>query len=301
MWLTRRNFADDGLVACPICWTRMKPWQVDKHIDTSCPGTPEPQNAPTPASNSRDANPFGTSPSSFTKSPARSKAPERLPPLNYSMLKDTALRKKMAELGLSTSGSRQMLERRHREWITLWNANCDSARPKRKSELLHDLEVWERTVGSRAPIMSRATTLGAQIKDKDFDGAAWAAKHDSSFKDLIASARRTRRDVEQRVKDDSQSGENSKEPDSAQGDEKGLAQPPPGFPRAVDVDLTEPPSSQPGSPDSPSGSRHESTHLSSISEAVPTNPEVVLLAKEAPCLSDAHSISSSTEPKSAPS
>jgi E3 ubiquitin-protein ligase RAD18 len=30
----------------------------------------------------------------------------------------------------------------------------------------------------------------AAIKDKDFDGAAWAAKHDSSFRDLIASARK---------------------------------------------------------------------------------------------------------------
>jgi E3 ubiquitin-protein ligase RAD18 len=29
------------------------------------------------------------------------------------------------------------------------------------------------------------------VKDKDFDGAAWATKHDTSFKDLIANARKS--------------------------------------------------------------------------------------------------------------
>ncbi len=70
------------------------------------------------------------------------------------MLKESALRKKLAELGLSTAGNRQLLERRHKEWLMLWNANCDSAHPKRRSELLQDLETWERTMGSRAPVAS---------------------------------------------------------------------------------------------------------------------------------------------------
>lgn len=108
------------------------------------------------------------------------------------MLKDQALRKKLSELGLSTAGARPLLERRHQEWITLWNANCDSARPKKRAELMQDLDVWERTVGGRAPAMTKASVLGAQIKDKEFDGAAWATRHDDSFRDLIANARRTR-------------------------------------------------------------------------------------------------------------
>jgi len=114
------------------------------------------------------------------------------------MLKDTALRKKMVDLGIPAFGSRLMMERRHQEWVTLWNANCDSARPKNRQELLHDLDIWERTIGTRAPTASRAATVGQQIKDKDFNGAAWAAKHDDSFKDLIANARRTRSQAENR-------------------------------------------------------------------------------------------------------
>ncbi|KAI0380382.1 DNA repair protein rad18 [Hypomontagnella monticulosa] len=182
---------DDGLVACPICLQRMKEAQVDKHLDTSCPGEFRPQQ---PTSSRSTSIPTTFSSSSPRKELAN--PPSRLPSIHYAVLKDGPLRKKLSELGISTAGSRQMLERRHKEWITIWNANCDSQYPRRKAELLHDLDVWERTVGARAPTTSRALSLGAQIKDKDFDGAAWAAKHDVSFKDLIASARRNRKPAE---------------------------------------------------------------------------------------------------------
>jgi E3 ubiquitin-protein ligase RAD18 len=171
------------------------------------------------------------------------------------MLKDTALRKKMGELGLSTAGSRQMLEKRHQEWITLWNANCDSAKPKRRSELMHDLEVWERTMGSRAPTMSRAANMGAQIKDKDFDGAAWATKHDTSFKDLIAKARGSRNKAVQ--KDDEPRGD--RELESVRDDGRGVngTGTVPDVLEGAVVDLTGPPSSQVEPPDSPlKGSIH---------------------------------------------
>ncbi|KAI1113414.1 DNA repair protein rad18 [Nemania sp. NC0429] len=200
---------NDGLVACPICLRRMKEQLVDRHIDTSCPGEPQPDPTPPPAQPSRRspskpisiAGAFAPSTStstststalSSTLSRKPQPAPDRLPALNYSMLKETQLRKELGYLGLSTSGSRAMLERRHREWVMIWNANCDSQRPRPRAELLRELEVWERTFGSRAPTGSRAATVGAQIRDKDFDGAAWAAKHGGTFQDLIADARRTR-------------------------------------------------------------------------------------------------------------
>ncbi|KAK3391118.1 hypothetical protein B0H63DRAFT_132255 [Podospora didyma] len=195
---------DDGLVSCPICLLRMKPFKVDKHLDTSCPGSPQPQpqrqQQPQSSTSQSWSNPAFRPARSILRSPPTQggKAPERLPGVVYSMLKDTALRKKMSDLGLSTSGTRQMLERRHQEWITIWNANCDLARPKRRSDLLHDLDIWEKTMGSRAPTSSRAAAVGAQIKDKDFDGAAWASKHNDSFKDLIANARRTKSKAEKK-------------------------------------------------------------------------------------------------------
>ncbi|KAK4647292.1 E3 ubiquitin-protein ligase rad18 [Podospora bellae-mahoneyi] len=190
---------NDGLVACPICEQRMKEVLVDRHLDTSCPGEPQPQPKRTPAASRSIAS---TLRSPSTRPPAAAaKAPERLPTLQYSMVKDQALRKIMRELGLSTAGNRTMLEARHREWLTLWNANCDSANPKTRGALFQDLQVWERTIGTMAPTSSKAASTGAQIKDKDFDGGAWAAKHDSSFKDLIANARRSRQIAEQKARE----------------------------------------------------------------------------------------------------
>ncbi|KAK7749130.1 E3 ubiquitin-protein ligase rad18 [Diatrype stigma] len=131
----------------------------------------------------------GTSFSNLARKRA-AKPLERLPAIHYPMLKEAQLRKKLSELGIAAGGSRAVLERRHKEWVALWNANCDALRPRRKAELLQDLDAWERTQGARAPTSSRSQHLGAQIRDKDFDGAAWAARHDTSFRDLIASARK---------------------------------------------------------------------------------------------------------------
>lgn len=181
---------EDGLVACPVCQTRMKDWQVFKHLE-SCPG-------PTPLSKVR-AGESSSIPSSNRMRTQQNKPLERLPTLNYSMLREQALRKKLAELGIPNYGPRLVLENRHREWITIWNANCDAARPKKRSELLHDLDVWERTQGGRVPTFSRSVHSAVMVKDKEFDGAAWAVKHDDSFKDLIASARKSRMEAKKRV------------------------------------------------------------------------------------------------------
>lgn len=197
---------DDGLVACPICQRRMKMTLINSHLDTSCSSSPQ---KPKPTTFAKPTASTFNNPFSTASTPAP--PPERLPSVSYSLLNDGALRKKMAGLGLATSGSRQLLERRHKEWTTIWNANCDSARPKRKLDLLHDMEVWERTVGSGAAgssltgsmlsgrgatltsrTVAAATQQAAQIKDKDFDGAAWSAKHSTSFQDLIANARKSR-------------------------------------------------------------------------------------------------------------
>ncbi|OAF57651.1 E3 ubiquitin-protein ligase rad18 [Pseudogymnoascus destructans] len=118
--------------------------------------------------------------------------PTPLPTLNYSLLSDTNLRKKLKDLGISSIGNRPPLERRHREWVTLWNANCDSSKPRSKAELLRDLETWERTQVSQGTSRNY-TGGGLPIASKDFDGAAWSSKHGPTFRSLIEEAARSRR------------------------------------------------------------------------------------------------------------
>lgn len=114
---------------------------------------------------------------------------ERLPQLNYSLLKDTALRKKLSEIGIPNGGPRDLLTRRHTEWVNLVNANCDSSKPKTKRELILELESWDRTQGRQSSNNYNGAGSTPAVMSKEFDGAAWASNHDDSFQALIAQAR----------------------------------------------------------------------------------------------------------------
>ncbi|KAJ5227379.1 E3 ubiquitin-protein ligase rad18 [Penicillium citrinum] len=174
--------ADDGMVACPICQRRMKAHAVFSHLDT-CQG----EKAPTPPSRPTAFSSLQPQLPRAQASPG--KAPERIPAINYSLLKDNLLRKKLRELGIPEWGPKPLLQRRHTEWMNLWNANCDSRIPKTKRALLQELDVWERTQGGNATGSSQFVTSNTVMR-KDFDAAGWSASHDTDFKRLIANARK---------------------------------------------------------------------------------------------------------------
>ena len=115
-------------------------------------------------------------------------APSRLPGLNYALLKDNALRKKLQELGIPTWGDKQLLQRRHIEWLHLYNSNCDADESRRKSkrELLKELDTWERIQGGHAK------NTKSRVMEKDYDGKGHMVTHKSQFDDLIANARKKR-------------------------------------------------------------------------------------------------------------
>lgn len=123
------------------------------------------------------------------RSRAKPRAPERLPQLNYSLMKDNALRKKLADLGIPATGSRALLIRRHAEWVNIVNANADSSKPKAKRKMLRELDVWDRSTGRS--IANTGTDLNAagSIMSKDFDGVAWSASHKTDFENLVSKAR----------------------------------------------------------------------------------------------------------------
>jgi E3 ubiquitin-protein ligase RAD18 len=192
---------------CPVCSTRMKIDLIDAHLNTCLNVFP----AQTSANPNAMAHRNIGQRSNISVQPKPYK-PERLPRLSYSILKETALRKKLQELGIPSTGNRQMLERRHIEWVTLWNANCDASRPRKKPDLLRDLDTWERTQGMKASSLSGGADAGSQILNKDFDSAGWATTHDKSFQELIANARRS-------IRKDSKKSESSGEAPPVEGAE----------------------------------------------------------------------------------
>lgn len=116
------------------------------------------------------------------------KHPERLPAINYSILKENVLRKKLRDQGIPNWGPRPLLQRRHTEWMNIWNANCDSKFPKSKRELLRELDAWERTQGGNANPSSIDSTNA--IMGKSFNAVAWSSSHGDDFKRLIEDARK---------------------------------------------------------------------------------------------------------------
>jgi E3 ubiquitin-protein ligase RAD18 len=104
------------------------------------------------------------------------------------MLKEGALRKKLQEIGISHWGSKDLLKRRHIEWLNIYNSNCDAHESVRKTkrQLVKELEEWENTQGGKADSKEN------KIMKKDFDGSGYAKSHKTDFDDLIAKARSKR-------------------------------------------------------------------------------------------------------------
>jgi E3 ubiquitin-protein ligase RAD18 len=188
---------NDGLVACPGCGKRMKEEVVFTHLDhcTSSNGNDVPETAPvtnglhrSPRNQQPRASTAYTPPDTLSSGKPR----ERLPTLAYSMLNDTALRKKLQALGISSQGPKLLLQKRHTEWVNLWNANCDSRNPRTKRDLLGELDVWERTQGRQILQGMSALASGGQgmgVMAKDFDGESWMRGNKSDFEELVRRAR----------------------------------------------------------------------------------------------------------------
>lgn len=174
--------AADGLVECPLgCGRRMKIEAVEPHLD-KCEDEKK-QTCKPRLGSARDL--LGRNMDLSVN--AKPRPQDRINELHYSGLKDQAFTKKLKELGIPTWGSKQVMTNRHREWVNIWNANCDSNHPRSKPELLRDLDIWERTQGGRAPAQN---ALKSGVMRKDFDGDAYSRKHQDDFSKLIADARR---------------------------------------------------------------------------------------------------------------
>ncbi|KAF2838756.1 DNA repair protein rad18 [Patellaria atrata CBS 101060] len=182
---------DDGLVACPICNKRMKEEAVFQHLERCDEEMEEEKNGKV-QSRSTTKKP-STSLDPQSNQHARP-PPARISQLNYSLLNETQLRKKIKESGIPNWGPRQLLQRRHIEWVNLWNSNCDSSKPRSKRELLQELDTWERSQGGNAPggFNPSGTVSTSSVMRKDFDGAGWAKNNQNQFSQLIAEARKKR-------------------------------------------------------------------------------------------------------------
>lgn len=106
--------------------------------------------------------------------------------MNYALMKEGALRTKLQQLGIPAWGAKAILQKRHTEWLNLWNSNVDSSRPKSKTQLLKELDTWERTQGGSVAASK------SKVMEKDFDGHRWIEDNKDHFSDLVINARMKR-------------------------------------------------------------------------------------------------------------
>ncbi|NWW40738.1 RAD18 ligase, partial [Panurus biarmicus] len=156
----------DKKVECPVCEVAILEQYINKHLD-SCLTREE------------------------KKDSLRSSAHKRklMSKVVYNLLSDRELRKKLKEHGLSTSGSRQQLIRRHQEFVHMYNAQCDSLNPKSVAEVVKELEKNEKTrvqLECNKPGENSLTFTKDQTEEEiDEIHTEYRNKHRSEFKFLV--------------------------------------------------------------------------------------------------------------------
>ncbi|NXU12209.1 RAD18 ligase, partial [Pardalotus punctatus] len=156
----------DRKVECPVCEVAVLEQYINKHLD-SCLSREE------------------------KKDSLRSSAHKRklMPKVVYNLLSDRDLRKKLKEHGLSTSGTRQQLIKRHQEFVHMYNAQCDSLNPKSVAEVVKELEKNEKIrvqLECNKPSENSLTFTKDQTeKEIDEIHAEYRNKHRSEFKFLV--------------------------------------------------------------------------------------------------------------------
>lgn len=186
-----RQLKADDLVECPICRHKFTVTALNRHLDSAqCyDGFPE------PSAEERGLAPKAAKATSswFTKNAASVASPstssdasssmaneKRLVRPQYNLKSERDLRKLLDDAGLPTSGDKEKMVERHRQWINIWNANLDSTKARRTpAQLRKDLAAWERTKAS-------AKDHSAHV---DRQKTTWIKSNKSQFDELIQKAK----------------------------------------------------------------------------------------------------------------
>ena len=135
---------------------------------------------------------------------------QRLPKLDLSSMPVTQVKQKLAQLGLSTLGSKQDMVARYNHYEMLWNSNfCDSLDPVDESELKRQLTSWEASRKSNSTkstsnsisnmMVSRASKSNSQeeyrkllanFRNDKFSRKAWSKLFNKQFKRLVRDAKK---------------------------------------------------------------------------------------------------------------
>ena len=122
-------------VPCPVCNTLMREAIINMHLD-SCLKSDK---------------------------PAKRKP---MPKLIYHLMKDQELRKRLRELGLSSTGDKNTLINRLKKFTILFNSECDAVDPRPVEELR---EIFEREEAENRRLANELRYAPAKVKTNDIE------------------------------------------------------------------------------------------------------------------------------------
>ncbi|NXP58931.1 RAD18 ligase, partial [Chloropsis cyanopogon] len=178
----------DKKVECPVCEVAVLEQYINKHLD-SCLTRGEKKDSLRSSDHKR----------------------KLMSKVVYNLLSDRDLRKKLKEHGLSTSGSRQQLIKRHQEFVHMYNAQCDSLNPKSVAEVVKELEKNEKIrvqLECNKPGENSLTFTKDQTEAEiDEIHAEYRNKHKSEFKFLVDQVNKRWKTIGERKAESAQNKE----------------------------------------------------------------------------------------------
>ncbi|XP_011147412.2 E3 ubiquitin-protein ligase RAD18 isoform X1 [Harpegnathos saltator] len=119
---SKKSFRNENckVVECPVCKVDVSENNINKHLD-DCLKRESTKDQPKKVESKR----------------------KPLAKLVLSLMKDSAMRKKLKEFGLSSQGDKKILRNRLQRYIVLYNAECDKVHPRPVSELIKQCEEEE--------------------------------------------------------------------------------------------------------------------------------------------------------------
>nr|XP_061788525.1 E3 ubiquitin-protein ligase RAD18-like isoform X1 [Nerophis lumbriciformis] len=156
-------------VECPVCSVSVSQQFINKHLDMCLRS--------------------GEKKQSLRSSISKTRRP--MVKLVYSLLSLQELRRRLKECHLSVHGTRDQLIKRHREFVHIYNAQCDSFNPKSAEDIAKEV-VGSEKIKNQLQIQSKPVMVFAKNhSEEEIDEvhSKYRKQHSSDFSRLVAQVR----------------------------------------------------------------------------------------------------------------
>ncbi|XP_077459294.1 E3 ubiquitin-protein ligase RAD18 isoform X1 [Stigmatopora argus] len=156
-------------VECPVCSVRVSQMFINKHLDMCLTS--------------------GEKKDSLRSSFGKTRHP--MGKLVYNLLSQQELKRRLKECRLSVQGSRDQLIKRHKEFVHIYNAQCDSLNPKSAEEIVKEVEANEKIKNQLQDKAKPVMVFSKKHSEEEIDEvhSIYRKQHSSDFSRLVAQVR----------------------------------------------------------------------------------------------------------------